>query len=110
MKLNPTTAQMLLMKCKGDEIWDVEMCRQAGIPDSWIDELADSFESGFNTDRNTIYHQGKIVNQFHGVLALHLAYKLAEYLGIDWERATSSALGRVAEVEAIQAELDEIGP
>ena len=106
--MDPTTAQMLLLKCTGDEIWDVETCRQSGVPQIWIEELADQFESGYDTDRNTIYHRGKMVNHFHGVLDLHLAYKLAEYLGIDWKRATAFALGRRAEVKAIQAELDEL--
>lgn len=106
--MTSVNAQMLLLKCTGDEIWDLETCRRAGIPSGWIDELADSFESGFDTDRNTIYHQGRVVNQFHGVLDLHLAYKLAEFLGIDWQRATASAIGRRAEVAAIKAELDEL--
>jgi hypothetical protein len=99
---------MLLLKCTGDEIWDLETCQKAGIPPSWIEELADTFESGFDTDRNTIYHQDRIVNHFHGVLDLHLAYKLAEFLGIDWQRATAAATGRRAEVAAIKAELDEL--
>lgn len=106
--MDPVSAQMLLLKCTGDEIWDLDTCRREGVPESWIEELSGSFESGFNTVRNTIFVQGKIVNQYHGVLDLHLAYKLAEYLNIDWKRATASAVGRRAEVEAIKAELDEI--
>ena len=108
MNLNATTAQFLLLKCSGDEIWDEEKCRLEGVPESWIEELAENFESGFNTDRNTIYVHGKIVNQYRGVLDLHLAYKLAEFLGIDWQRATANALGRSAEVAAIKLELDEL--
>lgn len=108
MSLNLVTAQMLLLKCKGDEIWDVDTCRREGVPEAWIEELADSYESGFDSDRNTIYHQGRVVNQFHGVMDLQLAYRLAEYLGIDWQRVTSNALGRRAEVEAIKDELDEL--
>ena len=108
MPLNETTAQFLLLKCIGDEIWNEETCRNNGVPESWIEELAENFESGFNTDKNTIYVDGQMVNQYRGVLDLHLAYKLAEFLGIDWQRATASALGRRAEVEAIKAELDEV--
>ena len=108
MTMDPTTAQFLLLKCTGDEIWEEETCRNAGVPESWIEELSDSFESGFNTDKNTIYVEGQMVNQYHGVLDLHLAYKLAEFLGIDWKRATATALGRRAEVEAIKQELDEL--
>ena len=99
---------MLLLKCTGVEIWDHETCRQAGIPDNWIQELSDCFESGFERDRQTIYVKGRVVNQYQGVQDLHLAYKLAEYLGIDWQRATSHLLDREAVVAALQAELDEI--
>ena len=49
-----------------------------------------------------------MVNQYEGVLDLHLAYKLAEYIGIDWQRETATALGRAAEVKALQDALDEI--
>ena len=108
LNLTPITAQLLLLKCHGDEIWDLESCRVAGVPESWIDELTDTFESGFDSDRNTIYHQNQMVNHFHGVLDLHLAYKLAEFLGIDWQHATAAAIGRRAEVDAIKAELDEL--
>lgn len=108
MSLNSVTAQMILLQCTGDEIWSVETCRQQGIPEQWIDELQGAFESGFDTDRNTIYEDGRMVNQYHGVLDLHLAYKLAELLGIDWQRVTATALGRQAEVAAIKAELDEL--
>jgi len=108
MSLNPVTAQMLLLQCTGDEIWSVETCRQQGVPETWIEELQGAFESGFDSDRNTIYEDGRMVNQYHGVLDLHLAYKLAEYLNIDWKRVTSTAMGRQAEVVAIQAELDEL--
>ncbi len=108
MNLNPITAQFLLLKCNGNEIWDEETCRKEGVPESWFEELSENFESGFDTDKNTIYVHGRMVNQFRGVLDLHLAYKLAEYLGIDWQRATQAALGRQAEVAAIQAELDEL--
>ncbi len=108
MNFSSVTAQFLLLKCTGDEIWNAATCRAEGVPEEWIAELSDNFESGFDSDRNTIYEQEKIVNQYRGVLDLHLAYKLAEYLGIDWRRATANALGRRAEVAAIKAELDEI--
>jgi hypothetical protein len=106
--MNPITAQLLLLKCTGDEIWDEATCRDEGVPERWIEELIDNFESGFDTDRNTIYNDDHVVNQYRGVLDLQLAYKLAEYLGIDWQRVTANALGRRAEVAAIKAELDEM--
>jgi hypothetical protein len=108
VKLDAISAQLLLLKCTGDEIWNEQTCRQLGVPESWIEELLDRFESGYDTDRNTLYENDKMINQYQGVLDLHLAYKLAEYLGINWQRATSGALSRRAEVEAIKAELDEL--
>lgn len=99
---------MLLLKCSGDEIWDEETCRRAGIPESWIQELSDCFESGFDSDRNSIYVDDRLVNQYNGVHDLDLACKLAEYLGIDWRHATSHAVGRRAKVAALIAELDEL--
>ena len=99
MKLDTISAQMLLLKCTGDEIWSVETCLAAGVPQIWIDELLDCFESGYDTDRNTIYvddelTEEKMVNQYQGVLDLHLAYKLSEFLGIDWKSLTANKLGR----------------
>jgi len=113
MPLDRITAQMLLLKCTGDQIWSVEACQKEGIPAIWIQELQDCFESGFDTDRNTIYVDDewlgeKMVNQYKGVLDLHLAYKLAEYLGIDWKSETATALGRRAEVDALKDALDEL--
>ncbi len=106
--MDQVKAQWLMMKCNGDEVWNVETCRQLGVPQAWITELADCFESGFDSDRNTLYENDRLVNQYHGVLDLHLAYKLAEYLGIDWRHATAAALTRRAEVIALQEALDEI--
>lgn len=99
---------MILLKCQGDEIWDVNTCRSEGIPEKWIEELLERFESGYDSDRNTIYQDNKMVNQYEGVSDLHLAYKLAEYLGIAWEKASATAISRQGIVAAIKSELDEI--
>lgn len=101
-------ALALLHECTGDEIWPVELCLQKGIPETWIEELQDCFESGFDSDRNTIYDLSGMVNQFHGVLDVQLAYKLAEYLGVDTSVATASALGRRAEVQALKDAVVEL--
>jgi hypothetical protein len=99
---------MLLLKCQGDEIWPPEVCLKEGIPQSWIDELIDQYESGFDTDQNTVYHDGNMVNQFQGVSDLLLAYKLADYLGIDWQRETGHVATRSGKVEALKEALDEM--
>jgi hypothetical protein len=108
MTLDPIAAQLLLLKCNGDEIWNEQTCRQLGVPEAWIEELIDIYESGYDSNRNTIYEDKQMVNHYRGLLDLHLAYKLAEFLGIDWQRATQSAATRTARVAAIKAELDEL--
>ncbi len=100
-------ALVLLGECIGDEIWPVGMCQGKGVPQAWIDELSDAFESGFRSDRQTIYYEGKQVHQYHGVSDRDLAYKLAEFLGVDTARATVSSLGRIAEVRALKEAIDE---
>ena len=107
--LDSISAQMLLLKCVGDEIWSEDTCRREGVPESWIESLSDNFESGFDRDSNTIYGEdGKLTNQYRGVSDLQLAYKLADLIGLDWRSATSLAMSRRAEVEAIKELLDEI--
>ena len=99
---------MLLSACRGDEIWSRQTCREQGVPDAWVEELADTFESGFRSDRETIYEEGRVTNQYHGVRDLDLAYKLADFLGVDVKSATELSLGRTAEVRALQEAVDEL--
>ncbi|MEL7496296.1 MAG: hypothetical protein AAFN77_01710 [Planctomycetota bacterium] len=106
--MDPATAQMILLKCTGDDIWDRSACRSAGVPEAWVAELIDRHESGFDSDQNTIYVDESMVNQYEGVHDLKLALKVAEYLGIDWQKITSYTVGRRAVVAALKAELDEI--
>ena len=107
MPLSRMKALALLGQCQGDEIWSVAVCRQAGVPSDWIEELAEAFESGFRSDSQTIYYEGQVVNQYHGISDRDLAYKLAEFLGVDTAGATVGALGRVAEVTALKEAVDE---
>ena len=107
MTLSRMKALVLLGECRGDEIWPLDLCHQKGVPDAWIDELVDTFESGFRRDSQTIYYEGKVVNHYHGISDRDLAYKLAEFLGVETERATLGALGRVAEVRALKEAIDE---
>ena len=106
--MNDIRAQQLLQKCTGDEIWSIETCRAEGVPDLWIEELADTYESGFDDDRNTIYVDGKVTNQYRGILDLQIAYKCAEFLGVDWRMATQFALGRRNEVIALKEAIEEL--
>lgn len=101
-------AQMLLLKCSGDEIWSEATCQSAGVPQAWIEELCENYESGFDSDANTIYGEdGKLTNQYRGVSDLLLARKLAEFIGLDWQRVSNTAFDRCGEVRAIKELLDE---
>lgn len=93
---------MLLDECSGHDIWSVDECRQKKVPEAWIDELADAFESSFFDERQTIYVGEAKVNQYHGVHDLQLAFKLAEYLGIDVNRYRGLFSERGALVRALQ--------
>ena len=100
-------ALMLLSECNGRDIWPVEMCREKGVPESWIDELADAFESGIESPMSQIFLDDQMVNHFHGVQDLHLAFKLGEYLGVDTIQVTQMAISRFAQVRAIQIAVEE---
>lgn len=99
---------LLLSKCRGDEIWSLPTCRQAGVPEIWIEELADAYESGFDIDHNTIYEKQQMVNQYHGVADLQLAIRLAEFLGIDTASILHCIVDRRTQVRALQEAVDEI--
>lgn len=105
--MNRLRALSLLAECTGVDIWPVDYCRQRGVPEEWIEELADAFESGYQQDRDTIYYQDRPVNQFHGVLDFDLAIRLGLMLGIDVERVTATALTRPATVQAIKEAVEE---
>jgi len=97
----------LLDECTGRDIWPVEHCRTRGVPEDWIDELADALESSFRADRDTIYVDGSPTNQFHGVRDVDLAIRLGKELGIDVHRATSLAISRPGIVQAIKQAVEE---
>ena len=105
--LNRLRALFLLSECTGVDIWPVEHCRMRGIPEEWIDQLADAFESGYNHDRETIYFGERPITQFHGVRDLDLALRLGAYLGVDVARVTATSLGGPATVQAIKEAVEE---
>ncbi len=101
-KLSRQRALALLAECTGDEIWSVQHCRERGVPESWVEELADALESGFATDSHTIYVQNQPTNQYHGVRDVDLAIQLAKSIGLDVDRVTATVLGRRGIVQAIK--------
>lgn len=106
--LNRLKALQLLSKCRGDEIWSVETCRQEGVPEDWISELSDATESGFEFDLDTLYVEDRVVNHYHGVQDLKLAFKIGELLGVEVSEIQYQAFGRIAQVEAIKEAVDEL--
>lgn len=102
MEISRDRALAILTKCIGNEIWSPEHCREAGVPDAWIDQMSDAYESGFQSDRQTIYVGDDITNQYHGVRDLDLAVQIARSIGIDVDRLIATALTSIAAVQAIK--------
>ena len=100
-------ALALLTECTGDEIWSLDHCRLRRVPEAWIEELSDAFESGYQSDQQTIYVKDNSVNQYHGVRDVDLAIKLGVCLGIDVESATAMSTTRSRVVAAIKDALME---
>lgn len=107
MPFGRLNALMLLSECSGDDIWSPEHCRQRGVPPSWIKELGDSYESGFQRDSETIYFDDRVVNHYHGLRDVDLAIKLGAYLGVDVESLISRAASRRHLVRLIHEAIEE---
>lgn len=90
------------MECTGRDIWSIKICREKRVPQQWIDELANCFESGFRHDRQTIYYNESMTNQFEGVFDRDLAIKLAQFLGIDASSVIATALNPEQEVSELK--------
>ena len=60
-------ALRLLAECTGDDIWSLQHCRSRGVPQHWLEELADCFESNPQRDDETIYVEDRPSNQYEGV-------------------------------------------
>jgi hypothetical protein len=97
----------LLYLCDGEEIWSIEFCQRQGVPERWVRELRNGYESGFSEDSQTIYYDGRIVNQFEGVLAVDIALRVATALGIDAAAILRDYRSRSGIVRAIQERVEE---
>ena len=100
--LNRLKALTLLSECTGDDIWSIEHCRARGVPEAWIEELADCYESGFRSDSQTIYVEQRVVNQYQGIRDIDLAIKLGEYLGVPVADLQAVSATRARLVSAIR--------
>ena len=101
MNLSRPRLLALLSRCVGNEIWSVPTCRSYGVPEAWIEELADAFESGFEDDHETIYLGDATTNQYHGVRDVDLAIRIGRMLGVNIDQATEMAWGGPAVVRSI---------
>ena len=106
--MNYVLAASLLLKCRGDEIWSREVCEREQVPEPWIDDLFDCFESGFRYRQQTLFADEGAINQFAGCRDLDLAYKLAEYLGIETSTFRQMPYSPKKIVQLLQEELDEL--
>ena len=102
MEIRRDRALKLLSQCRGDEIWSVQHCLDQGVPKSWVDELSDAYESGYRSDSQTIYENGQMTNQYHGVRDLDLAVRLAQCLGISIDSMQIELMDRLSAVVAIK--------
>ena len=98
---------MLLSECTGDDIWSIEYCRKRMVPNAWIDELRDAYESGFNNNSQTIYYRTEIVNQFEGIRDVDLASKIGAYLNVDIARILNRQMSRTGVVREIREAIEE---
>ena len=92
----------LLAECTGDDIWSVQHCRARRIPETWIEQLSDAYESGFDRKSQTIYTDEGVTNQYHGVRDVDLAIRLADSMGIRVDANAIARLGRARLVQAIK--------
>lgn len=106
--LNRIKALALLAECTGDDIWSADLCREKGIPEAWMEEASDCYESGFDSDSQTIYADGAVTNHYFGLRDVDLARKLGEYLGVNVAEVTHGAFSRAAEVQAIKDAVTEM--
>jgi hypothetical protein len=100
-------ALKLLSECDGDHIWSVEHCRKQGVPEEWILEMVDGYESGFNHDRETIYYGDKPVVQFEGIRDFDLALRLATFLKVRTEDILATQFSRRSVVRAIKEKFED---
>jgi hypothetical protein len=99
---------MLLQECTGDDIWSLEHCRLRGLPEDWIEELSDCFESGFHSDLQTIYVDNQVTNQYQGIRDIDLAQRLGHQLGLPVDRILSMATSRRGMVQALKDAAEEM--
>jgi len=100
-------ALTLLAQCTGDDLWSVDHCRAAGVPQEWIDSMADAFETSYQRDSDTIYvadttRGQRVVHQYHGIRDVDLAVRIGRLLGVPVDSLAEVQPTRVSLVRAIK--------
>ncbi len=106
-QVNRSQALKLLSECTGDDIWSIEYCRKRQIPEDWISELQDAYESGFDSIDQTIYYRNEVVNQFEGIRDVDLACKIGHLLKVNVVRIVEQQISRVGVVREIREAIEE---
>ncbi|MEM8733523.1 MAG: hypothetical protein AAGG44_04855 [Planctomycetota bacterium] len=100
-----------MSECTGDDIWSIEHCETRRVPQPWIDELRDCFESGFEAgfreSDETIFVDISVVNQYEGVRDVDLAVRIGEFLKLDVDCLRATSPSRAALVRAIREAAEE---
>jgi len=105
--VNRSHALKLISECTGDDIWSIEYCRASRIPNEWIDELQDAYESGFQSPSQTIFYRNEITNQFEGVRDVDIACKIGQLLNINVARIVQQQFSRASVVRAIRESIED---
>jgi len=105
--MNRSRALLILAECTGDDIWSIQHCQKRQVPETWIRQLRDAYESGFDSHDSMIYYDHQVVNQFEGVRDVDLACKIGKLLGVDIKRILQSHSTRTGVVHAIREAIED---
>lgn len=95
-------ALAILDECTGHHVWSPEHCALRGVPAGWVEQLGDTYESGFRHDSQTLYTDEGVTNQYRGVRDVDLAVRIGRELGVDVQRILSIRSSRTGIVAAIK--------
>jgi hypothetical protein len=96
-----------LSECTGDDIWSIQHCRTRGVPEEWILQLRDVYESGFQSQSQMIYFADQLVNQFEGVRDVDLACRIGDALGVNVAKIATRSLTRLNCVAKIKESIED---
>ncbi len=111
--MRPDQAYALLDACDGDEVWSVPLCRRRGVPEAWIERLADAFESNPSDPGQTLHVDDpagglRTTNQYHGVRDVDIARAVADELGVDRSALETRGRNGRSVVGAIREAIEEM--